>query len=211
MSSRNSIKVRRLRHRINQSFDLQLTSMMDVLVIIVVFLLKSYSASVSTFDPAAGLTLPVSASQDIPEESLQVVVTPEAITFENERILDFVLSSGSVGSTEAVYKFKDSDLDEGKRLILPLYDALVKARNKAELIRNKYRKKDEQGSQVAGSAGTPDSKVSAQGAIMPFDGIIAIQADKKIQYATLRKIMYTAGSAGYRIFRFLASKREGAS
>ncbi|OFZ55508.1 MAG: hypothetical protein A2428_08105 [Bdellovibrionales bacterium RIFOXYC1_FULL_54_43] len=192
MSFHRSIRSRRNRRKLPGSFELQLTSMMDVLVIIVVFLLKSYSTSTSSFAAAPGLQLPISGSLDSPTESLQVIVTPESMTFENERILDFVMTSGSIGGPEtAVYKFKATDLDEGGRRIVPLYDALMKARDKAELLRAKSKTRDPEGKPL------------------PFEGILAIQADKQIQYETIRKIMYTAATAGYKVFRFLAMKRDG--
>jgi len=164
--------------------------MMDVLVIILVFLLKSYSASTNSFTTVPGIKLPVSASQDIPSDSLQVIITPEGMTFESERILDFIQTEAALGSTEAGYAFKNSDLDEEGRRIVPLYDALVKARDKSELLRAKSKARDENGNPL------------------PFEGTLAIQADKRVQYDTIRKIMYTAATAGYRMFRFLAIKRE---
>lgn len=191
MAFRRSIRSRRSRRRIGKPFDLQLTSMMDVLVIIVVFLLKSYSTTLNSFSTVPGLQLPLSASQDSPPDSLQVVITPEAVTFENERILEFVQSADAMGSVQgATYQFKKTDLDEGGRRIAPLYDALIKARDKAELLCAKSRKRDEQGNPL------------------PFEGHLAIQADKRISYDTIRRVMYTAGAAGYKVFRFLALKRE---
>jgi biopolymer transport protein ExbD len=186
-----SIRKRRGRKKLNGSFELQLTSMMDVLIIIVVFLLKSYATSTNSFSSVPGLKMPVSVSQDVPPDSLQVIITPESMTFESERILDFVQTAASAGSADNQgYAFKTTDLDEGGRKIMPLYDALVKARDKSELLRAKSAKRD------------------ANGNPLPFDGVLAIQADKRIQYDTIRKIMYTAGAAGYRIFRLLAVQRE---
>lgn len=185
-----SIRARRQRRSTNRPLELQLTSMMDVLVILVVFLLKSYAASTNSFNTVPGMKLPYSSSKDSPPDSLHVIVTPEGITFENERILDFVQTAATVGSTEGGYQFKGSDLDEGARKIVPLFDALFKAREKAEFLRAKSKTRDEEGKPL------------------PFDGVLAIQADKRVQYDTIRKIMYTAGSAGYRVFRFLATQRE---
>ncbi|MFL5813516.1 MAG: ExbD/TolR family protein [Bdellovibrionia bacterium] len=190
MPARRSIKNRRGRRRLHSSFELQLTSMMDVLVIIVVFLLKSYSASLNNFTSVPGIKLPISKSQDTPFESLAVIITPEAMTFENERILDFVQTAAAAGSSEAGYAFKPTDLDEGTRRIVPLYDALTKAREKAEILRSKSKARDDQGKPL------------------PFEGVLAIQADKRVQYDTIRKIMYTAAAAGYKTFRFLAMKKE---
>src|SRR4051812_43659003 len=93
MASRKSIHGRRVRRRIGKTFELQLTSMMDVLVIILVFLLKSYATSTNNFTSLPGMKIPVSTSIDNPPDSLQVIITPEGMTFENERILDFVQSA----------------------------------------------------------------------------------------------------------------------
>jgi biopolymer transport protein ExbD len=185
-----SIRSRRGRRRVNRDFELQLTSMMDVLVIIVVFLLKSYAASTNSFTTVPGMKLPISASPDTPPDSLQVIVTPEGLTFENERILDFTQTMASAGSSEGTYAFKPGDLDENGHRIVPLFDALTKAREKSEVLRAKSAARD------------------AEGKPLPFDGVLAIQADKRVQYDTIRKIMYTAAAAGYRIFRMLAMKKE---
>lgn len=189
MASTRGILSRRNRRKINGTFELQLTSMMDVLVIIVVFLLKSYNVSMNNFSAITGLQLPVSNSQDIPQDSVQVIVTPESLTVENERVLDFIQTLSSVGSNEASYSFKDTDLDEEQRRITPLYDALVKTREKTEILLAK-------------------SKAREDGKPIPFEGILAIQADKRVKYDTIRKIMYTAAAAGYKVFRFLAVKKE---
>ena len=185
-----SIRYRRKRRSIARGFELQLTSMMDVLIIIVVFLLKSYASSTNTFASVPGMKMPLSASPDIPPDSLQVIVTPEALTFESDKILEFETVAADVGSSTAGYKFRKTDLDEQGLRIVPLYDALMRAREKAEVLRSKSKARD------------------AQGNPLPFEGILAIQADRQIQYTTIRKIMYTAASAGYRVFRFLAMKRD---
>ena len=190
MGLRRSIRNRRRRKRIGGGFELQLTSMMDMLIIIVVFLLKNYSTAMNNFVTPAGLKLPISISQDNPLDSFQVVVTPEAVTFENQRVLDFVQSAASLGSVEATYTFKPTDLDENGLRIVPLYDALIKARDQSELLRAKSKSRD------------------AEGKPLPFEGVLAIQADKRVKYDTIRRIMYTAGAAGYRVFRFLALKKE---
>jgi len=190
MALHQGIRSRRRRKKFSSGFELQLTSMMDVLVIIVVFLLKSMQASTNSFATVPGLKMPISVSQDVPPDSLQVTVTPESMTFENEKILEFVATAGAAGSTESGYAFKGTDLDEGGRRIVPLYDALMKARDRAELIRAKSQARD------------------AQGKPLPFEGVLAVQADRRIHYDTLRRIMYTAAAAGYRVFRFLASPKE---
>jgi biopolymer transport protein ExbD len=178
------------RRKMHKGFELQLTSMMDALVIIVVFLLKNYNVSENSFTSPPGLVLPTSGSHDTPNDSVQVIITPDAVTVEKERILDFVQTAVDAGSKTAEYNFKTSDLSEGGRKVIPLYDALIKAREKTELLLAKSTARQ------------------ADGKPLPFEGILAIQADKKIQYHTIRRIMYTAGVAGNRVIRFLAMKRE---
>lgn len=192
MAGTRSIRFRRARRK-HKEIELQLTSMLDVLVIILVFLLKSYSTSTNNFTTLPGLKLPLSASQDIPPDSLHLIITPEGMTFESARIVEFDLGAGSLGSTDtdAQYSLKAADLAEDGRQIKPLYEALVKAKDRAELLRAKSKARD------------------AQGNPLPFDGILAIQADKRVHYDTIRKIMYTAATAGYKTFRLLALKRDG--
>lgn len=190
MAFHRSIRSRRSRKKVNAVFDLQLTSMMDVLVIILIFMLKTFQISTNTVDAVPGLELPVSKSEDIPSESLQVVITPEAISVENERVVEFVQTAESAGAAEASYKLKSDDLDEGGLRIARLFDALLKARQKSEVLRMKSTARDRQGN------------------ALPFDGVLAIQADKRIHYDTIRKVMYTAATAGYHTFRLLARRQD---
>jgi biopolymer transport protein ExbD len=164
---------------------------MDILVIILVFLLKSYSTSTNSFSSVPGIKLPISKTQELPPDSLHLIVTPEAITFENLRVIEFVQSADALNNTDQPsYNFKKEDLDEGGMRIATLYDALNRAREKAEVLRAKSTARD------------------ANGQPLPFDGILAIQADKRVKYDTLRKIMYTAGAAQFRVFRLLAMRQD---
>ncbi len=190
MAFRRSIKNRRGRRRIGSEFELPLTSMMDVLVIILVFLLKTYSTSQNNLSTVKGIQLPISSSVDTPTDSHQVIVTPEAITFEDVRVVEFEQSTETLSASDAKYRFKESDLQDSGRKIVPLYDALMRARDQSEQLRVKSKARD------------------AQGNPLPFDGVMAIQADKRVSYDTVRKIMYTGASAGYRVFRLLAMKRD---
>ncbi len=190
MRANRSIRSRRTRRKLNKHMELPLTAMMDILTIILVFLLKSYSASTHNFTTVPGMKLPMSISQDVPPDSLAVIVTPEGLTFENNRIIDFVQTAEGAGDGQATYAIRPSDTDEGGRRIVPLYDALMQAREKSEALRLKSTARDEQGNPL------------------PFEGVLAITADKSVQYDTIRKIMYTAATAGYRVFRFLAMKKE---
>jgi biopolymer transport protein ExbD len=61
------------------TFTLRLTSMIDVFTILLVFLLKSYSAEGQIMTPINDLTLPISSATKTPETSSIIVVTPELI------------------------------------------------------------------------------------------------------------------------------------
>ncbi len=188
MAKRTSVRHRR-RNRIQNTFELQLTSMLDVVVILVVFLLKSMSLTTSSVSPTPGLELPVSSSPQIPSESPQLVITRDAMIFDGNRIVEFRVS-GDASDTTSLVQIKKADLDEGGRRIVPLYSALVESREKSELLRARSSARDPRGNPMA------------------FEGVLAIQADKRLQYDVVRKVLYTAGTAGFRVFRFLAQKKD---
>ena len=70
--------------RVPRSADLNITSMMDMFTIILVFLLKSFSAEGSLLTNADNLTLPNSESKKKPQEvNLQLAVTTDMILVDN--------------------------------------------------------------------------------------------------------------------------------
>ena len=70
--------------RVPRSSDLNITSMMDMFTIILVFLLKSFSAEGSLLTNADNLTLPNSESKKKPQEvSLQLAVTNDMVLVDN--------------------------------------------------------------------------------------------------------------------------------
>ena len=63
---------------------LNLTSMMDMFTIILVFLLKTYSTEGNLIHPSENLTLPKSTTEELPQTALNVIVSKETIVVENE-------------------------------------------------------------------------------------------------------------------------------
>ena len=190
MAGSRAIRSRSSKKRIKKSFDLQLTSMLDILVIILVFLLKSYSTSTNNFTTPPELKAPYSSSQDLPPDSLHLVVTPVFMSFEDKHLIDFSINGYTPTDIEVRTQFSPTDLADEGRKIIPLYDALVAAREQSELLRAQSKVRD------------------ADGKPLPFDGVLAVQADKRIQYEVVKKILYTAQTAGYKMIRFLALRRE---
>lgn len=70
--------VRRPRRR-EATFTLRLTSMIDVFTILLVFLLKNFSAEGQILSVSPDLTLPVSTSSKTPKTASVVMITPDWI------------------------------------------------------------------------------------------------------------------------------------
>lgn len=58
---------------------LKMTSMMDILTVLLLFLLKSFVVDAGVVAPPPGVALPSSTSEDTPEAALVVAVTDDAI------------------------------------------------------------------------------------------------------------------------------------
>ncbi|NIR51372.1 biopolymer transporter ExbD [candidate division KSB1 bacterium] len=67
---------------------LNLTSMMDMFTIILVFLLKTYAAEGQLIQPSEYLTLPKSKIHTQPETALDIVVSKEVIMVNDKRIVN---------------------------------------------------------------------------------------------------------------------------
>lgn len=74
--------------RVASTFKIQITSMVDMFVIILVFLLKSYSTSPVDISPSDDLHLPTSASYEDPVDVVKMAVTKKGIFVENKRIVE---------------------------------------------------------------------------------------------------------------------------
>jgi biopolymer transport protein ExbD len=196
---RRSILQRRIRRRVKKDFELQLTSMMDMLIILVVFLLKSYATNSTAFATSSNINLPTSTAEELPADSVNLVIDPTNIVLDGEKIVDFKLPPQPEGAPpikaeNATYELEPHLLGDGGRRILPLFDALVKTREKTELLMSKAVWKDQEGKT------TPPK----------FQGAVIIHADKAIRYDLLRKIMYTAGAAQFKIFKFVTVRKDEA-
>ena len=66
--------------------SVNLTSMMDMFTIILVFLLKSYSTEGSLIQPSDFLTLPTSTIEQSPEVALDVVISKEWVLVNHDPI-----------------------------------------------------------------------------------------------------------------------------
>src|SRR5690606_27079431 len=104
--------------------EVDITSLLDVLVILLVFLLKSYNASDLTLDLAKDLTLPGSNTEMLGNHAVIVQVNKESLLFVNNKEVGVV--SGSAEKIPDLYehlvKLKEEDaklakehnMEEGK-------------------------------------------------------------------------------------------------
>jgi biopolymer transport protein ExbD len=74
------------RHQ-SEEMALQITSMADIFVIILVFLLKSYATGAVNVTPMAGMTLPLAQAGDQSVEALRVEVSKDAVQLDGQPVV----------------------------------------------------------------------------------------------------------------------------
>ncbi len=142
--------------------SLNLTSMMDMFTIIVVFLIKTYSTEGQLIHPSQTLTLPSSTIDVAPEVALDVVVSQEWIMVNERPIV------------------KLSTLKEDGELVIPaLREVLLKYATEAKRIEEKY------GIKFTG-------KVTIQGdKKLPFRTLLKVMATcGRSEYPNMRLVVY---------------------
>lgn len=113
-----------LDRRSSAAFKIQITSMVDMFVILLVFLLKSYSTSPVNISPKEGLNIPESTTSVDPEDVLKLIVTKDGVFVEDQKVID--LANGQINM---------EDLDKSdKQFIRKLYEALDQHAQKAKSI-----------------------------------------------------------------------------
>ena len=100
----------------SSAFKIQITSMVDMFVILLVFLLKSYSTSPVNITPNGQLRLPQSTSPTDPVDVLKVIVSKDALFVEGQKVVD--LDNGRLPAS--VTDARDP------QFIRPLYEELDK-------------------------------------------------------------------------------------
>jgi biopolymer transport protein ExbD len=98
MSRRKSFLKRRAPH---EEMSLQITSMADIFMILLVFMLKSLSSGTIEIAPSKGLQLPISQSDDHSTEALKVEISETS-----------VLIDGHQAAPIANFRFNPSSTDQ---------------------------------------------------------------------------------------------------
>lgn len=81
------------------AFKIQITSMVDMFVILLVFLLKSYSTSPVNITPKQGMQIPASNSLIEPVDVVKLIVSQDGIFVEDKKVMD--LEQGRVPASVA--------------------------------------------------------------------------------------------------------------
>lgn len=107
--------------RAGEKQELTITSLMDMMTIILVFLLKSYSVEDIQVKPSADLRLPASSAKKAPEVAVNLVVSKRTISVDGVKVID-------VSDMAVAEEYKRGTM------ITPLYDTLQEKADDAKAI-----------------------------------------------------------------------------
>lgn len=135
------MRLRSIRHRKRRSgqevADLDITSLLDVLTILLVFLLMNYNSGMVINIPD-GIVIPKSASQDPNSAGVIIQMSADKLWVDDKEIMNL--------------KDKQNNLkfyDEGGRRIVPLFNELVRKREDIEALKKSIKREDEKFSGIA--------------------------------------------------------------
>ncbi len=133
----------------------QLTSLVDVLTVLLIFLIRTFSAEGSPVNPVSSIALPVSVNKEAAKLMTSIEITPKKLQINGKPVT-------------SVAKIAESD-----SLFIPeLYDCLMKNQT--------ITKKED----------------------------VMIQSDKSVEFAIIKKVMFTSSKAGAVNFTILAVNEE---
>lgn len=166
--------------------SLNLIPMMDMMTILLVFLIKSFSSSGLSMSASGDITPPLSTTRELPQETVSVTITRcapdpgnpkktckagDGTIFVNDKLV-LAYANDEIPPSE-----KEGGAADG--LMVPnLHAALEKEVEKSK-------------------------RIAEWNAASPFTGELSIIADKDMPYRMLTEILYTAGQAELDKYRFV--------
>jgi len=159
---------------------LAITSMMDMMTIILCFLLKSYETTDVTVQASDDLQIPTSSALANIKKAVQLVVTKKQILVEGKSIVDLDQRQDDSGRLVSLV----ADSDKKGQLISDLYEDLLTHAEEAKELGTALKSVDQ-----------------AQ-----FKGQILLQCDRTLPFSVIREVMYTAGQAQFGEFKFVVIK-----
>ena len=158
--------------------ELNITAMMDMMTILLVFLLKSFGANSANITLNEDLQLPISAATIKMDELVAITVTNKQILVGDKAVVDLEQVQGPDGkpTTQVPAAVRDN---AGKgMLIVPVEEQLRKEMDKIKQI----------------AEYNPAMKVKNQ---------ISVIGDVNMPYSVLTQVLYTAGKAGLDGYKFV--------
>ena len=116
-----SRKKRKEREAVGEIKELNITAMMDMMTIILVFLLKSYSATTVAMTASQDMRPPISTTRQTPRDTIAVTITPKSVMVGDRQVAQ--LEAGAIPPRYM----------QG-RLVVPLDQALKKEVQKLKFI-----------------------------------------------------------------------------
>lgn len=168
--------------------ELNLVAMMDMLTVIVIFLLKSYSVSAMAIPTGGGLNVPRSSNTMQPQEAVKLIITredagkPGSIAVDDKPIVYQGTSTPLALDGAKMAEFEKMARD--RKFLLP--DLIAALKVKAEASREISRL-------------NPESK---------FEGKILVVADKELPYWLLTQVLFTAAEAGFDQYSLVAVRTK---
>jgi biopolymer transport protein ExbD len=161
---------------------LNITAMLDLMTIILVFLLKSMASSSASIPQSSDLTLPVSVMSSEPSEAGVVVVISKTqiLVGENAEPIVLLPSREQLAQSGVDAKYKRSGPND--LYIVPLANALAAAREGAQ--RHALQQQLEKGVQSQSGTNQPTSEAN-------------IVADASTPYRLLIEVLFTLGQSEY--------------
>ncbi len=146
--------------------SLMLTSLVDVMTIVVIFLLMNFSANGEVLYMSKDIKLPDAYHGAMLERAPVISVSADAVTFDGKMLLS------------------TADLEKGDVLNVPeLEDSLREEKRRYEQIH----------------ANDPDH---------PFRGLVNVQADRRIPFKVIKRVMFACNQSGFANINFAALSRS---
>jgi len=182
---------RRRRQHFSESVnthELNLVAMMDMMTILLVFLLKSYSVSAMSIPVGGEISVPMSSHLINPSEAVKLTITKvgtdsAVIAVDEESVIK--LTPETLGKIQAATKSRKFMIDD-------LHKAL---KGKADKIKAM--------AQAQAKAAT-----AAEGQKVSFDRKIMVLADKDTPYWLITAVLYTSAEAEFDQYQLVALRQE---
>ena len=170
-------KFQRIKKKGKKNLELDITSLLDILTIILIFLLKNYNATDLNLKLADHITLPTSSSSDLGRHAIIIQINEQRDLWVNE---------------DKIINLSDK-VDEEKEVI----DVLL------EHLKKEFQKRVSEVAVIEksrGIAGFDQNLLRAKKRQMKMVNIVM---DQELPYGILKKIMHTSALAGFPEFKLI--------